>query len=173
MKTKTARRNVAILNASMEPLAIVPLSRAMGLLLRERAVIVEARPGEVIRSAAAELPIPLVVQFREMVRVPYAYQTSPWSRRGVLERDGGQCAYCPGRGTTVDHIVPRARGGANSWLNTVAACSKCNGTKGDRTPEEAGMVLRFQPREVTRRDSLVIGMAELGADLVQLGLAAA
>lgn len=173
MKMNTARRNVAVLNASMEPLAIVPLSRAMGLLLRERAVVVEARAGETIRSTAAEMPVPLVVQFREMVRVPYAYAASPWSRRGVLERDGGRCAYCPARGTTVDHIMPRSRGGGNTWMNTVTCCPRCNAAKADRTPAEAGMVLRYQPREVTRRDSLVVGMAELGADLAQLGLAAA
>ena len=62
----------------------------------------------------------------------------------MLLRDGRRCGYCAGHGTTVDHILPRSRGGRNTWLNTIAACEGCNQRKGDRTPAEAGMVLRFE-----------------------------
>ncbi|MFE6967221.1 HNH endonuclease [Agromyces sp. NPDC057679] len=165
---------VVVLNASFEPLAVVPLHRALTFLVRERAVIVEAVPGASYRSATGEIPIPRVVQFREMVRVPYRWGVQPWSRRGVLERDGRICAYC-GRGgaSTIDHIMPKSRctRNPNQWMNTVASCKACNNLKADRTPLEAGMPLRYQPRIVTTRDSMLIAMAETGADLAALGFA--
>ena len=167
------RDGVVVLNASFEPLGIVPLSRALVFLMRERAVIVDAVPGRTVRSAEAEFPVPRVVQFREMVRVPYRFGTVPWTRRGLLERDNFECAYCDSgrRALTVDHIVPRSRGGRDTWLNTVAACLRCNGVKADRTPEEARMPLRYEPRIVTSRESMVLAIAETGADVVALGLA--
>ncbi|EQM74259.1 HNH endonuclease [Microbacterium maritypicum] len=162
---------VVVLNASMEPLGIVPLHRALIFLIRERATIVDAVPGRIVRSAEAEFPMPRVVQFREMVRVPYRYGTVPWSRAGLLRRDDHECAYCGRHATTVDHVMPRSRGGQDEWLNTVAACSRCNNVKADRTPDEACMVLRFAPREVTRRDTLILAIAQTGADLAAIGLA--
>jgi 5-methylcytosine-specific restriction endonuclease McrA len=163
---------VIVLNASYEPLGVVPLHRAMMYLVRERASIVEAVPGLTMRSATVEYLIPRVVQFREMVRVPYRYRPETWSRRGVLTRDGHVCAFCGMRAGTVDHIMPKSRtSNPDTWMNTVAACSPCNSRKGARTPAEAGMPLRFQPREVTSRDTLLLAMASTGADLVGLGLA--
>lgn len=162
---------VVVLNASFEPLGVVPLRRAMVYLVRERAVIVEAVPGVVFRSAEAEFPVPRVVQFREMVRVPYRFREQPWSNHGVLQRDNHTCGYCRAKATTVDHIQPRSRGGRNTWMNTIAACRFCNGKKADRTPREAGMVLLFQPREVSTRDTLLVALASTGANLVALGLA--
>lgn len=163
---------VVVLNASFEPLGVVPLRRAMVYLVRERAVIVEAVPGEVFRSAAAEFPVPKVVRFRKMIRVPYRYRPQPWSRHGVLRRDRNICAFCGKHATSIDHIVPQSRGGLNEWLNTVAACSPCNGKKANRTPGEARMPLRYTPREVSTRDTLLVAIASTGADLVALGLAA-
>ena len=162
---------VVVLNASFEPLCIVPLRRALMYLVRERAVIVEAVPGEMYRSATASFQIPRVVVFKEFVRVPYSYRTQPWTKRGVLERDDYKCAFCGKYGDTIDHVMPRSRGGKNSWLNTVSACKRCNGRKANRTPAEAGMPLRYQPREVSSRDTLLVAMASTGADLMALGLA--
>ena len=163
---------VVVLNASFEPLGIVPVARALVFLMRERAVIVDAVPGRTIRSAQAEFPFPRVVQFREMIRVPYRYGVMPWSRRGLLQRDGFECAYCGKRATTVDHMLPRSRGGRDEWMNTVAACTRCNNVKADRTPAEAGMPLRYQPRPVTTRDTLVLAIAAAGVDMNAFGLAA-
>lgn len=163
---------VVVLNATHEPLGVVPLRRAMLYLATERAVIVQARgDGEVWRSADREIPVPVVVRFVRYIRVPYRWRTAPWSRRGVLERDNHRCAFCGGRASTIDHVLPQSRGGGNTWLNTVAACSPCNGRKANRTPEEARMPLRFRPVEVTERDSLIVAIAATGADLVDLGLA--
>lgn len=171
MRTRI-RDGVVVLNASFEPLGIVPVARAVTFLMRERATLVDAIPGRTIRSATAEMPFPRVVQFREMIRVPYRYGVQPWTRQGLLQRDNHECAYCGRRASTVDHVLPKSRGGADGWMSTVAACSRCNGIKADRTPEEAGMPLRYQPRIVTSRDSLVVAIAETGADLAMLGLAA-
>lgn len=165
------RQSVVVLNASFEILGVVPVARAMTFLMRERAVVVDAIPGEMIRSAEAEFPFPRVVQFREMIRVPYRYGQAAWSRRGVLQRDAYECAYCGARGLTIDHIVPRSRGGRDEWMNTICSCARCNGRKADRTLEESGMVLRFQPRVVTTRDTMVLAVAAVGADPVTLGLA--
>lgn len=177
MRTRI-RDGVVVLNASFEPLGIVPVARAVTFLMRERAVLVDAIPGRVIRSAEAEFPFPRVVQFREMIRVPYRYGAEPWTRRGLLQRDNFECAYCGRHANTVDHVLPRSRviragGNPDTWMNTVAACGRCNNVKADRTPEEAGMPLRFQPREVTSRDTLVVAIAATGADVAALGLVAA
>ena len=67
----------------------------------------------------------------------------------MLDRDGHRCGYCGGPATTIDHVRPRSRGGKNHWLNTVAACGGCNQRKGDRTPAEAGLRLRFEPTAPT------------------------
>jgi 5-methylcytosine-specific restriction endonuclease McrA len=169
MRTRI-RDGVVVLNASFEPLGIVPVARAMVFLIRERAVLVDAVPGRTVRSAEAEFPMPRVVQFREMVRVPYRYGTVPFTRKGMLERDNYECAYCGKRASTVDHILPRSRRGLDTWMNCISACTRCNGVKADRTPEEAGMPLRFQPRIVTSRETLVLAIAATGADVEALGL---
>lgn len=163
---------VIVLNASFEPLGVVPLRRAVVHLLRERATVVEAVPGAVYRSATAEFPVPRVVQFRTMIRAPHRYEVQAWTRHGVISRDAHTCAYCGSRSArTVDHVMPRSRGGKDEWMNTVAACLRCNGAKADRTPDEAGMALLFQPRNVNTRDTLIAAMAGTGADLVSLGFA--
>ena len=79
------------------------------------------------------------------VRVPHG-RAVPVSRRGVLRRDEHRCAYCGGHAATVDHVLPRSRGGPDTWDNLVACCVRCNNLKGDRTPEEKGWTLRVRPR---------------------------
>ncbi|WP_181273558.1 HNH endonuclease [Brevibacterium oceani] len=173
MRIRSRGASVAVLNASFEPLGIVTLHRAMVFLARERATVIEAVPDAYVQTAGDRVfNMPRVIAFRDMVRSVSAYSPMPWSRRGLLVRDEHRCAYCGAAGAaTVDHVLPRSRGGRNAWLNTVAACGPCNGRKADRTPEEAGMELLWQPREVTRRDTLVVGIAQLGADLEAIGLA--
>lgn len=170
MRTRI-RDGVVVLNASFEPLGVVPLARALVFLMRERAVIVDADPDRTVRSASAEYPFPRVLQFREMVRVPYRWGSAPFSRKAVLERDDYECCYCDRRrATTIDHVLPRSRGGEDAYLACVSACAPCNGKKGAQTPEEAGMPMRYQPREVTLRETLVMAIARAGADPVALGL---
>ena len=112
------------------------MHRAMAYLLHERATIVEAVPGVVIRSATAEFTVPRVVQFREMVRVPYRYRAQAFSSKALFQRDL-TCAYCGcDRPDTVDHIIPKSQGGPLTFLNCVAACKRCNNKKANRTPAQ-------------------------------------
>ncbi|PLW71425.1 HNH endonuclease [Streptomyces sp. SCUT-3] len=150
-------REALVLNASFEPLSSVSLKRAVVLVLQEKAVVERAHPGLRVRAAQVELPAPRVIRLCRYVRVPFR-QRAPWSRRGVLVRDRHRCAYCGRRATTVDHLVPRSRGGRDTWLNTVAACSEDNHRKADRTPEQAGMRLLVQPFEPTPADALVLAL---------------
>ncbi len=150
---------VVLLNASWEVLGLVSTPRAIGFLVTKRAESVASDDVE-IRSAVVAFEAPLVVRLTEYVKVPRRALELPWSRRGVRRRDGNTCAYCGGPGSTVDHIVPRSRGGRDEWLNTVTACSDCNGRKGNRTPEQAGMRMLFQPTIPTRTGVLLHRMSD-------------
>ncbi|GAA4925378.1 HNH endonuclease [Streptomyces coeruleoprunus] len=150
-------RDTLVLNASFEPLSTVTLNRAVVLVLQDKAVVEQSHPELRVRAAAVELPVPRVIRLCRYVRVPFRRQ-APWSRRGVLVRDQHKCAYCGGRATTVDHVVPRAQGGGDSWLNTVASCAEDNHRKADRTPEEAGMPLLFQPFVPSPADAMLLAM---------------
>jgi 5-methylcytosine-specific restriction endonuclease McrA len=138
---------VLVLNASLEPLHIVSVRRAVVLLLKEKAEVVEAARAK-IRSENMALDMPLVIRLVYFVRVPHRLLI-PLTRRTILARDQYSCQYCgaqPPKGQlTLDHVIPRSRGGGHSWDNVVAACIPCNQRKGDRTPEEAGMSLRVVP----------------------------
>ncbi len=133
-----------VLNAGYEPLAIVPFRRAITLVLSGKAVILVADETPV-RSAERTVPRPAVVVLTRYVRIPYQRRV-PLSRRGVLRRDGHRCCYCGRAASTVDHVLPRSRGGQDTWENLVAACLPCNGRKGDSTPAEIGWTLAQPPR---------------------------
>jgi hypothetical protein len=140
-------RAVLILNASYEPLHVVSVTKSITMLHRGVAVIEEADPGR----AFGPYPTPRVLRLTRYVHVKRA--PLAWSRVRVLARDGSQCAYCGNRASTVDHIIPRSRGGhPTSYLNTVACCGRCNNRKGSKTPEEAGMQLRYAPYEPSLAD---------------------
>ena len=167
---------VVVLNASFEPLGVVPIRRALVYIVNDRADVIAAVPdAEPVRAADVVVERPLVVQFKHYVRVPYQVKNAvaPWSRRLLLDRDGHRCSYCGAHAGTVDHIVPRSRGGDNSWMNTVAACGRCNARKADKSAAEAGMSLISQPRVVYQRDVLMIAIAATGVDMAELGLVAA
>jgi 5-methylcytosine-specific restriction endonuclease McrA len=137
---------VLVLNADLGPLHRVSLRHAIRMLCRQVAEVHEAEPD--IRLGI--FPMPKVVRLVRYIVTKWRYSQGPaWSRAGVAARDGGACGYCGGHATTVDHILPRSRGGKNTWLNTVAACGSCNQRKGDRTPAEAGMRLRCEPATPT------------------------
>ena len=150
-------RETLILNASFEPLSTVSLRRAVVLVMQDKAVVEHSHPGLRIRAANIDLPVPRVIRLCRYVRVPFR-QRAPWSRRGVLVRDRHRCAYCGSRATTVDHVVPRSKGGSDSWLNTVASCAEDNHRKADRTPEQAGMRLLVRPFEPTPADALLLAL---------------
>jgi len=133
-----------VLNASYEPLCVVPVRRAVLLLLLDKAVVEQA--GElVLRSERLAVVAPSVVRLQRFVRVPRRTRVAI-TRRAVLARDGERCAYCAGRADTIDHVVPRSRSGPHAWENVVAACARCNHRKADRLLSELGWELGFTPR---------------------------
>jgi 5-methylcytosine-specific restriction endonuclease McrA len=146
-----------ILNATFEPLAVVPLRRAVVLVLSDKADVVELSGGE-WHSATAAVAVPAVIRLRRYVRVPYRAR-APLTRNGLMARDGGRCQYCAERATTVDHVMPRSRGGRHRWENVVAACGRCNTRKADRTLAELGWSLPRRPTAPTGRAWLVLGVA--------------
>jgi 5-methylcytosine-specific restriction endonuclease McrA len=134
---------VLLLNASWEPLRTISIRRAVVMILQDVAEIVERGEGE-MRSPSISVPIPEVVRLVRWVKVPYRARI-PLNGRNVLERDRYACAYCGKHASTIDHVVPRSRGGRHRWENVVAACPKCNHRKGDQLLSELGWELRHQP----------------------------
>ena len=132
-----------LLNATFEPLCAVGIKRAVILVLKDKAEVLEDGQGK-LHSEKLTLSIPSVIRLVYYVKVPYYGKTS-LSRKAVFARDGFRCQYCGTRAETVDHIVPRSRGGEHNWQNVVAACRKCNGLKRDKFPREVGLELRKKP----------------------------
>lgn len=148
-----------LLNATYEPLAVVPIRRAVVLVLARKAVVIEHGEGE-LRSERERVRVPAVIKLTRYVTVPYRRKV-PLTRNAILNRDGHSCAYCAGRATTVDHVVPRSRGGRHEWINVVAACARCNNRKGDSLLGELGWVLARPPREPMVTGWVVVGVGRL------------
>ena len=134
-----------VLNAGYEPLAVVSFKRALMLVLNGKATVVTSDAAHPVIGPTAVWDRPSVILLTRYVRIPSGRHV-PVSRRGVLRRDAQRCAYCGASASTIDHVVPRSRGGLDSWENLVACCLRCNNKKGDKTPQEMGWKLRFQPR---------------------------
>jgi 5-methylcytosine-specific restriction endonuclease McrA len=137
---------VLVLNASFEPLNVCSVRRAHVLVWKGKAEVVE-RSDDPLRSAGRSFVRPLVIRLLQYVRVPRAVKRRI-SRRVLFARDGWRCVYCGSSASrlTLDHVVPRSRGGDSTWENVVTACAPCNLAKGDRLPEEARMSLSRTPR---------------------------
>ena len=135
-----------LLNATFEPLSVITTRRALLLVMSGKADMVEDS-GDEIRSATRSHPIPAVVRLKNMVRIPFQ-RTVPLNRRTLRVRDSGRCqvAGCARVGSTVDHLVPRSRGGQHTWGNTVLMCHNHNKVKGDRLLSEIGWTLKTAPR---------------------------
>jgi 5-methylcytosine-specific restriction endonuclease McrA len=139
-------QQVLVLNASYEPLNVCSVRRAHVLVFKGKAEVIEEL-GVPLHSASSTFPWPHVIRLITYVRVPRAVQRKI-SRRALFARDGWRCVYCGTGGgrLTLDHVVPRSRGGESVWENVVTACAPCNHRKGNRTLEEARMQLLRVPR---------------------------
>ena len=137
---------VLVLNANFEPLNVCRIARAIGLLIMDKAEIIENGRG-VIRTPTRTYEQPSVIRLQYMVHRPYPHVRL--NKREVFRRDGHRCQYCGRRSPhlTLDHVVPKHRGGKYEWENLVSACPQCNWRKGHRKVEETGMHLRHPPRE--------------------------
>src|SRR5438445_663260 len=150
---------VLVLNYTFEPLHFTNARRAITLLLAGKAEAVEASP-RVVRSPSVAFALPAVIRLAIYIRKPFLDRVA-FNKKNILRRDGYTCQYCNRRGErlTVDHVLPRSRGGDTTWTNVVAACLRCNLKKGNRLPEETGMRLisetihpKFVSSPLTPRD---------------------
>ncbi len=142
------------LNASFEPLTMVPLKRALRLVIDGKAEIVEAETGRVIRSERLTMPRPAVIRLTKFIHVPRKFRRQV-TNTFLFARDEYTCQYCgrtafelkPREALTRDHLIPLSRGGTNEWTNVVTACSPCNTRKSNRLPSEIGMHPMHTPVE--------------------------
>lgn len=148
-----------LLNATYEPIRLVPIRRAVILVLSQKAEIIE-ETGEVLHSARTSIPIPSVIRLVRMVRIPYLARVK-LSPKALAARDHGLCGYCGKPGENVDHIVPRSRGGKNEWENVVWACKPCNHRKADKLLSEAKMILRVKPYAPKGKAWLIIAVGTI------------
>ncbi|MBM2824644.1 MAG: 5-methylcytosine-specific restriction endonuclease McrA [Dehalococcoidales bacterium] len=136
---------VLVLNQSYQPLNICRVRRAVVLLYQDKAEMLENGSG-LLRSAEGEFPIPSVIRLASLVKRPH-WRERKLSRAEIFKRDHYTCQYCgkETRQLTLDHVIPRFRGGQHTWENVVSACVTCNRRKAGRTPQEANMKLAHQP----------------------------
>ena len=132
-----------VLNAGYEPMSVVSFKRAVVLVLAGRATVLAAS-GARVRSEHLDIEQPAVILLTRYIRPPAGRIAQP-SRKAVLRRDHNSCGYCGKPAGTIDHILPRSRGGQNTWENLVACCRDCNNRKADRTPQEMGWQLQSTP----------------------------
>jgi 5-methylcytosine-specific restriction endonuclease McrA len=148
-----------VLNATYEPLCVVSARRAVVLVLGGKAVPVEDSAEEV-HSEHLALRVPVVVRLTRFVRVPYRVHV-PLTRRAVFARDGGRCVYCAAPATSIDHVIPRSRGGEHVWENVVSCCRRCNHAKADRALMELGWRMRRAPHAPTGPAWRVLGTGRM------------
>jgi 5-methylcytosine-specific restriction endonuclease McrA len=137
---------VLVLNATFEPVNVCTVRRAVVLLLKDKAEVIEHADWE-LHSASTSIARPVVIRLVTYIRIPRDTHRRKITRRAVFARDDWTCQYCGSRSNlTVDHVVPRSKGGTSSWENIVASCAPCNRRKGNALPRQAGMHLTRQPQ---------------------------
>lgn len=141
------RNKVLVLNQSYEPVSVCSAKKAIVLLLLTKAELIAKKDGLLVHSVTYSFPLPSVIRLSRYIKIPL--KKIELSRKNILRRDNHQCQYCGTYSTnlTVDHIIPKSRGGTDSWDNLVAACIACNNKKGNQTPEEAGLRLIKKARK--------------------------
>ncbi len=137
-------KRVLVLNLDHYPIAVVPVQKAMVLLLLEKAQLLSAYELLEIRTISRTFAYPAVIRLAHYKHIPY--KGVLLNRANLFRRDRGECQYCGStRQLTIDHVIARSKGGKTSWTNLVTACNRCNVLKGDKTPEQVGMQLRIPP----------------------------
>lgn len=167
--------SIVLLNADYTPLSVVKLRRAINLIVKKKAVVVEETT-RIIQNAERTftLAIPRIIRLVDYVKNLGKVSIKP-TKRNILLRDGYRCAYCGAEigqtitKLTLDHVLPESRGGKTTFENCVAACFECNNKKDNRTPEEAGMTLRVRPYKPSFIQFLSLRMKITGvSDSIQL-----
>ena len=141
-------RKVLVLNADYSAITVCTVPKAFLLVYLDKAELLKGDEKAKLRTVSVSYPLPSVIKLHNYVKIPY--KGVVLNRQNVFKRDGNECVYCgKGRDLTLDHVLPKSRGGKTIWNNLVAACKSCNGRKGDNTPEEAGMSLSKKPFKPT------------------------
>ena len=151
-----------VLNATYEPLCVVPSRRALMLILADKAELLHATE-RVFRAERLALAEPSVVRLCYFVKVPYQARVA-LNRRAVFARDGHRCQYCGASAENIDHVIPRSKGGSHAWENVVASCRPCNARKRDRMLEDSGMRLRRRPTAPRERTWILVASGAVRAD---------
>ncbi len=149
MNRSVINNNVLLLNQNYEPLQVCTARRAIVLVFQGKAEMIEKANGFVIRTVSRAYDLPSVVRLWHYKKVPI--KKIILSRKNIILRDKNQCQYCETKKgiMTLDHIIPKKKGGDDSWENLVCCCSRCNNRKGDRTPDQAEMRLTRRPTRPT------------------------
>lgn len=136
---------VLVLNFDYSPLNVIPLKRGMRLIVKGKAEVI-SHDDNPIKTEKKDFLRPVIIRLLKYIKhTIFSYKVS---RGRIYSRDNHECAYCGiKKNLTIDHVIPRSRGGGNSWENLVTCCANCNIKKGDRTPEEANMKLRIVPKK--------------------------
>jgi 5-methylcytosine-specific restriction endonuclease McrA len=152
--TKEKVMNILVLNADFQPLNVTTFRRAFTLVYRGKAEIVEYDEENPVETDRIKYKRPLIIRMVRYVYIPF--KKVPLGKNNIFRRDGHTCMYCPSKvNLTLDHVIPKSRGGGNSWENLVTCCKKCNSKKDNKTPDEAGMKLRFEPYKPTFQQFIV------------------
>ena len=137
-------KKVLVLNLDHTPIGVVNVQKAMVLTFLDKAMPLASFPRLSIRTVSRTYQYPAVIRLYEYRNIPY--QGALLNRYNIFKRDHNQCQYCGARASlTIDHVIPRSKGGKTNWNNLITACHRCNTKKGDRTPEQAGLLLRNPP----------------------------
>jgi len=146
---KNMKKQVLLLNQDNTPLNIITINKAYKLISRDKVWGDDSNECYEVKSVSKIVKIPKILILKYYVKLPY--KKASCSRQNILRRDQFCCQYCGielnNKDATVDHVTPRSKGGASSWVNMVAACRDCNLVKGNRTPKEAKMELKSKPKE--------------------------
>lgn len=137
-------RKVLVLNADYRALSVCSVYKAFLLTYLKKAEMVTTVEGKRIRTVSRSFEVPSIIRLHTYINIPF--KNVMLTRYNIFKRDGYRCLYCSAtENLTIDHVLPRSRGGTSVWTNLVTACRKCNSKKGNRLPEEAGMKLPYQP----------------------------
>lgn len=135
---------VLVLNQDYSPLTVCSAERAFLLIFLNKAEMVHNNPSQTLRTVSSKYPMPSVIRLQKYIYIPF--KSVILSRQNVFKRDAQECQYCGSkRDLTLDHVLPKSKGGRSTWQNLVTACKRCNSLKGDKTPEEAEMPLKTKP----------------------------
>ena len=137
-------RKVLVLNQDYSPISVCTVQRAFLLTFLKKTELIQPANGYTLNSVSHSFPMPSVIRLTRYVNIPY--KGVALTRQNVFKRDNFSCQYCgTAKDLTLDHVIPRSKGGISAWNNLVSACKRCNARKGNNTPDEAGIKLKIKP----------------------------